>query len=40
MEYCNVPRKYLLEGIKDFADLGKSHSLQAIEEVLKQKNLI
>lgn len=39
-DYCNVPRKYLEEGIKDFADLGKAHSLKAVEEVLKNKNLI
>jgi DNA primase len=39
-EYANVPRKYLQEGIKDWADLAKAHGLQAIESYLKQKNLL
>lgn len=39
-EYCNVPRKYLEEGIKDWADLAKDHGLEKVEEVLKEKNLI
>lgn len=38
--YCNVPRKYLQEGIKDWADLAKIHGMQAVEEVLKQKHLL
>jgi len=38
--YCNVPRKYLAEGIKDWADLSKTYSLKAVEEALKQKHLI
>lgn len=38
--YCNVPRKYLSEGIKDWADLAKVHGLGAIEDYLKQKKLI
>ena len=39
-DYCNVPRKYLSEGIKDWADLAKAHGMQAIENYLKQKELI
>jgi hypothetical protein len=39
-EYANVPRKYLSEGIKDWADLAKEHGLQAIEDYLKQKQLL
>jgi len=39
-DYCNVPRKYLSEGIKDWADLAKAHGMQAIEDYLKQKELI
>lgn len=39
-DYCNVPKKYLEEGIKDFADLAKTHSLSTVEQVLKNKNLI
>ena len=38
--YCNVPRKYLAEGIKDWADLAKAHGMQAIEDYLKEKELI
>jgi hypothetical protein len=39
-EYCNVPRIYLDEGIKDWADLAKTHGLKVIEEYLTQKELI
>jgi hypothetical protein len=39
-DYCNVPRKYLSEGIKDWADLARVHGLQAIEEYLISKELI
>jgi hypothetical protein len=39
-DYCNVPLKFLSEGIKDWADLGRVHGLKAIEEVLKQKGLL
>jgi DNA primase len=39
-EYANVPRKYLAEGIKDWADLAKTHGMQAIEHYLKSKQLI
>ena len=39
-EYANVPRKYLSEGIKDWADLAKEHGIQAIEDYLKQKQLL
>jgi hypothetical protein len=39
-DYTNVPRQYLAEGIKDWADLAKAHGLQAIEDYLKSKNLL
>jgi hypothetical protein len=39
-DYTNVPRQYLTEGIKDWADLAKTHGLKAIEECLKQKGLL
>ena len=39
-DYCNVPRKYLSEGIKDWADLAKAHGMQAIENYLKEKQLL
>jgi DNA primase len=38
--YCNVPRKYLSQGIKDWADLAKAHGMQAIENYLKEKELL
>lgn len=38
--YCNVPRKYLVEGIKDWSDLAKEHGMEAIENYLKKKNLL
>lgn len=39
-EYCNVPRIYLEEGIKDWADLARLHGLKVIEKYLTQKELI
>lgn len=39
-DYCNVPKKYLLEGINDWADLAKHHGLKTIEEYLISKNII
>jgi DNA primase len=39
-DYANVPRKYLSEGIKDWADLAKAHGMDAIENYLKHKKLI
>jgi DNA primase len=39
-EYCNVPRIYLQEGIKDWADLARIHGLKTIEKYLTQRELI
>ena len=39
-DYCNVPKKYLREGIKDWADLAKSYSMKTIEDYLKTKKLL
>ncbi len=39
-DYCNVPRSYLKEGIKDWADLGRIHGLKTIENYLKEKGLL
>lgn len=39
-EYTNVPRNYLSEGIKDWADLSRKYGLKIIEDILKQKNLL
>ena len=36
----NVPKKYLKEGIKDWADLAKAYGLEAIENYLKEKQLL
>ena len=38
--YCNVPRKFLSEGIKDWADLAKAHGLKVIEDYLTEKGLL
>jgi hypothetical protein len=38
--YCNVPKIYLEEGIKDFADLARVHGMNTIEKYLKEKQLI
>ena len=38
-DYLNVPKKYLSEGIKDWADLAKDHGLKVIEDYLKEKGL-
>ena len=38
--YVNVPRKYLEENIKDWADLSRKYGLKIIEDILKQKNLL
>ena len=39
-DYCNVPKQYLSEGIKDWALLGKMYGMKAIEKYLIEKNLI
>lgn len=39
-DYCNVPRKYLTEGIKDFADWAKNYGLGEIESYFREKGII
>ncbi len=39
-DYCNVPRKYLEEGIKDWALLAKEKGLETIERILREKGII
>ena len=39
-EYLNVPRSYLSDGIKDFADLAKDYGMNALEKILKKKKLL
>lgn len=38
--YCNVPRNYLLEGIKDWAKLAHDYGLKTVEDYLKLKGVI
>jgi len=38
--YCNVPKEYLQEGIKDWADLAKIHGMKVIENYLRKKKFI
>ena len=39
-EYLNVPRSYLSDGIKDWADLAKDYGMSTIEKLLKKKKLL
>ena len=39
-DYTNVPRKYLSEGIKDWADLVKAYGYYPVENYLRQKELL
>lgn len=39
-DYCNVPKIYLEEGIKDWALLAKVHGLKTIEKYLTQREII
>lgn len=39
-EYCNCPRSYLSDGIKDWADLAKDYGMHTLEKVFKRKKLI
>ena len=39
-DYCNVPKQYLSEGIKDWALLAKEKGLKTVERILKEKNII
>lgn len=38
-DYCNVPRMYLQEGIKDWAELGRRYGLKLITDILKLKGI-
>jgi len=38
--YCNVPRQYLSEGIKDWADLVKEYGMEVIINYLKEKGIL
>lgn len=39
-EYCNTPRSYLSDGIKDWADLAKDYGMNTVEKILKKKGII
>jgi hypothetical protein len=39
-EYMNVPRTYLSDGIKDFADLARDYGINKVEQILKRKKLL
>ena len=39
-DYCNVPKIYLEEGIKDWALLAKVHGLKTIEKYLTQREIL
>jgi hypothetical protein len=39
-QYANVPRKYLSEGIKDWAELARVHGMEELVKCLKEKNLL
>lgn len=39
-DYLNVPKMYLKQGIKDWADLARVHGLQIVEHYLKVKEVI
>ena len=39
-DYCNVPRHYLAQGIKDWADLARIKGMSAVENYLITKNII
>lgn len=38
--YCNVPKRYLAENIKDWADLARIYGMGVIEEYLKLKGIL
>lgn len=39
-DYMNVPRQYLSEGIKDWADLARAKGMQTVEAIFKEKGLL
>ena len=40
LDYMNVPKKYLSEGIKDWAQLAAVHGMKTLELIFKEKNLL
>ncbi len=39
-DYMNVPRQYLSEGIKDWADLARARGMHTVEAIFKEKGLL
>lgn len=39
-DYCNVPRQYLHQGVKDWADLARDFGMNTVETILKKKNIL
>lgn len=39
-DYCNVPRTYLSDGIKDWADLAKGYGMSTVEKILIKKGIL
>jgi len=39
-DYCNVPRKYLKEDIKDWAELAQKYDLETVKKYLKEKQIL
>jgi hypothetical protein len=39
-DYCNVPKQYLHQGVKDWADLAKDFGMNAVENYLRKKQLL
>lgn len=39
-DYCNVPRQYLSEDIKDWAELSRKYGMETLEKIFRSKGLI
>jgi DNA primase len=39
-DYCNVPRQYLSEDIKDWAELARVKGMATVERIFKEKGLL
>jgi len=40
MDYCNVPKSYLAEGLKDFGDVCAKYGIGEVEKILKNKGIL
>ena len=39
-DYCNVPKQFLHQGVKDWADLARDFGMEQVEKILKRKKLL